>query len=140
MKGESPWPIISPILVSPWTCVKAKQHALSLAQTAKENLYAETPPDGFPAELAEHLEGWHFEAEEEQSGIWLHSYEGGVDAACAFIQHLLQKFELTDCITFEWSFDCSKPRTDAYGGGAAVITAHEIKTFSTSAWLQTVTG
>jgi len=38
-------------------------------------------------------------------------------------------------VTFEWSHDCSKPRVDAYGGGAAVITAQEIKTMSTAAWL-----
>jgi hypothetical protein len=38
-------------------------------------------------------------------------------------------------VTFEWSHDCSKPRVDAYGGGAAFITAKEIKTMSTSAWL-----
>ena len=60
---------------------------------------------------------------------------GGMDAVCAFIQHLLQKFDSQDRVTFEWSHDCSKPRTDAYGGGAAIVTAKEIKTMSTSQWL-----
>lgn len=113
----------------------AREYALSLAQTAKEHLFAEAP-EGFPTELTESLEDWHFEAEECPEGIWLHSYEGGVDAVCAFIQHLLKKFKLKDRVGFEWSFDCSKPRTDAYGGGAAVITSEEIKSFTTTAWLQ----
>ena len=60
---------------------------------------------------------------------------GGVDAVCAFIQHLLHKFDPKDYVTFEWSHDCCKPRVDAYGGGAALITAKEIKTMSTATWL-----
>jgi hypothetical protein len=60
---------------------------------------------------------------------------GGVDAVCAFIQHLLQEFDQKGYVTFEWSHDCSKPRVDAYGGGAAFITAKEIKSVSTAAWL-----
>jgi hypothetical protein len=39
-------------------------------------------------------------------------------------------------VTFEWSHDCSKPRVDAYGGGAAIITAKRIKTMSTCEWLR----
>jgi len=61
--------------------------------------------------------------------------DGGVDAACAFIQHLLEKFNPTGRVTFEWSFDCSKPRTDAYGGGAAIITVQNIRSMSTGQWL-----
>ena len=68
-------------------------------------------------------------------GLWLHSMYGGVDAVCVFIQHLLRKFDQKGYVTFEWSHDCSKPRVDAYGGGAAVITAQEIKSMSTAAWL-----
>ena len=54
---------------------------------------------------------------------------------CAFIQHLLQKFDQKSYVTFEWPHDCSKPRVDAYGGGAAFITIKEIKSMSTAAWL-----
>jgi len=61
---------------------------------------------------------------------------GGVDAVCLFIQHLLQKFDPQGRVSLEWSHDCSKPRVDAYGGGAAFITATEIKTMSTAAWLK----
>jgi hypothetical protein len=64
-----------------------------------------------------------------------HSSSGGVDGVCAYVQHLIQKFNLQP-VSFEWSHDCSKPRTDAYGGGAAYITAQKIKTFNTTAWLR----
>ena len=81
------------------------------------------------------IEDWTFELEDIPEGIWLHSDSGGIDAACAFVQHLLQKFNSPACITFEWSHDCSKLCLDAFGGGAAIVTASEIKTMNTSAWL-----
>jgi hypothetical protein len=92
-------------------------------------------PNSFPTELVDVLEDWSFETEVDDDGIWIHSQSGGIDAACAFIQHLLQQFDPQGCVTFEWSHDCSKPRTDAYGGGAAIVTAHEIKTMNTSDWI-----
>jgi len=58
-----------------------------------------------------------------------------VDAVCAFIQHLLRKFDPADHITFEWSNDCSKPRVDACGGGVALVSARKIKSVTTGAWL-----
>ena len=62
-----------------------------------------------------------------------------MDGVCAFVQHLVQKFNLNP-VSFEWSHDCSKPRTDAYGGGAAYITARDIQTLSTAAWLRQQAG
>jgi hypothetical protein len=50
---------------------------------------------------------------------------------CTFIQHLLQRFDPASHATLEWSNDCSKPRMDAFGGGAAIITAKKIKSMST---------
>lgn len=46
---------------------------------------------------------------------------------CTFIQHLLQRFDPASHATLESSNDCSKPRMDAFGGGAAIITAKKIK-------------
>ena len=93
------------------------------------------PPD-FPAQLIEAGEDCCFKADADGShAIWLHSHSGGVDGVCAFVQHLVQKFNLNP-VSFEWSHDCSKPRTDAYGGGAAYITAQDIQTLSTAAWLR----
>ncbi len=114
-------------------------YALALAHKAHHAQQGEGLPDDIPEILKDAIEDWQFETEPDGSatthGIWLHSMYGGVDAVCAFIQHLLQKFEPQGRVTFEWSHDCSKPRTDAYGGGAAVITAQEIKTMNTADWL-----
>ncbi len=108
-------------------------HKASLAQQGDEL------PADFPKALVNMIEDWHFETVADDSGtkhgLWLHSMYGGVDAVCVFIQHLLQKFDSKSYVTFEWSHDCSKPRVDAYGGGAAFITAQEIKTMSTATWL-----
>lgn len=108
----------------------AKTYALDLARKPKEK------PAHFPADLIPALEDWHFDTEADKAGIWLHSDSGGIDAVCLFVQHLLKKFNLSGAVTFEWSYDCSKPRIDAYGGGAAIITASEIKTMSTHQWLE----
>lgn len=95
------------------------------------------PPD-FPSALKEVADDCVFNLDpgSEPHELWFHSDTGGTDAVCAFVQHLLARFQLNDCVTFEWSHDCSKPRTDAYGGGAAVITTSEIKSFSTTEWLR----
>ena len=117
----------------------AQEYALNLACLASQIRFDDNPPADFPKGLAEVLESWFFETDANcsgESGLWLHSEEGGIDAVCAFIQHLLQKFDPTAQVTFEWANDCSKPRTDAYGGGAAIITATKIKTMNTGQWLQ----
>jgi hypothetical protein len=127
----------------------AQAYALNLAQQAADTQFAEDPPDlpaDFPASLVDVLEIWLFETEAQGSldqnryGIWLHSGNGGIDAACAFIQHLLRKYKLADTVSFEWSNDCSKPRDDAYGGGAAIITARKIKSMTTYEWLRKQTA
>lgn len=117
----------------------AQSYALTIANQASRINQGDEAPADFPADLKEHTENWWFEAEadvvKKQPGLWLHSSNGGIDAVCAFIQHLLQKFDRTERVTFQWSHDCSKPRTDAYGGGAAIITARKIKSMSTNEWL-----
>ena len=58
--------------------------------------------------------------------------EGSVDGAIAAGQWLLQQPGVaTDKIEFEWSNDCSKPQTDAYGGGIAEITPDSPRTWGT---------
>ena len=126
-------------LVVPLPSETAQEYALELHHQAEQTHQGDELSKDFPKELETELEDWQFETDAdspaEDHGLWLHSENGGMDAACAFIQHLLQKFDPTGRVTFEWSHDCSKPRTDAYGGGAAVITAQEIKTMSTGQWL-----
>ena len=126
----------------------AQKYALDLAREAADIRFDDQQElrDDFPASLVDVLEIWHFETEAQGSheqgkyGIWMHSSEGGIDAVCAFIQHLLGKFNPGGYVGFEWSCDCSKPRTDAYGGGAAFITADEIKYITTAEWLQQQTN
>ena len=114
-----------------------KQYARNLAHAASRNRFGgESLPDDFPEPLKAVMEDWSFEVEDCDAGLWLHSDAGGMDAVGAFVHHLLQQCDLAGVITFEWSQDCSKPRVDAYGGGAAIITAAEIKTLNTADWIR----
>jgi len=114
-------------------------YALDLAHKVSLAQQGDPLPDDFPKDLVDMVEDWQCETDADNSGtthgLWLYSMSGGVDAVCAFIQHLLQEFDPHGKVSFEWSHDCSKPRVDAYGGGAAFITAKEIKSMSTAAWL-----
>jgi hypothetical protein len=111
-------------------------HALALHQRMEEHRDDETRPADIPESLWEKREDWCLEVDPSgETNLWLHSSSGGIDAVCAFIQHLLRQHGLMEAVGFEWSHDCSKPRTDAYGGGAAFITAQSIRTFTTGEWL-----
>ena len=118
---------------------EAQKYALDLTNQARAGNQGVELPDSFPKSLRDVVEDWNFETVEDHSpegrGIWLHTQYGGVDAVCAFIQHLLQQYDPDGCVTLEWSNDCSKPRVDAFGGGAAIITARRIKSISTGEWL-----
>ncbi len=112
-------------------------YALEVATQARAHRWQEAPlPASFPPPLKEVLEDWNFETEQDKDGIWLNSDSGGINAVCNFIQHLLQRSDSKECVTFEWASDCSKPRPDAYGGGAALVTAQEITSLNTSEWLK----
>ena len=118
----------------------AQHYALDLAHQASLMMHGDENPENIPDDLAGVLDGWSFETEAQESrdgwAIWIHSSNGGIDAVCAFIQHLLKKFNPTGIVNFQWSDDCSKPRVDAYGGGAAIITAKKIKSINTGQWIQ----
>jgi hypothetical protein len=117
---------------------EAQAYALDLAIEGSSGFQGAELPEDFPTELENVTEDWCFEVEADTSegkpALWLHSSNGGIDAVCAFIQHLLQKFDPQGRVTFEWSNDCSKPRVDAYGGGAALITAKKIESMTTCEW------
>lgn len=120
--------------------VAAQTYALDLAHQASQAQQGDELPAHFPKALADVIEDWNFETDAESPaeghGVWLHSENGGVEALCAFLQHLLQKFDPTGRVSFAWSYDCSKPRLDAYGGGAAIVTAQDIQSIETNQWLQ----
>lgn len=113
-----------------------KQYALDLHKEAVALRNGELIPKSFPATLKPHLPDWFFDTEENDEGVWLHSQYGGIEAVCAFIQHLLQKFNRAGIVTFAWSHDCTKPKIDAYGGGAAIVTAAKVKTMDTADWIR----
>ncbi len=118
----------------------AQRYALDLDANARRVVQCDASAEKLPASVLEVIEDWLFETDPENAdgkwGLWLHSDYGGIAAVCAFVQHLLEKFDPEGRVAFEWSNDCSKPRLDAYGGGAALITAKEIKTMNTSDWLR----
>ena len=117
-------------VVVPLPNAAAQADALELAAQAEQFLRDDVTPESFPAPLRDVLEDWRFDshpASGTEHALWLDTYSGGIDAACAFIQHLLRNYNPTGRVTFEWAFDCSKPCPDAYGGGAAIITARRIK-------------
>ncbi len=125
-------------VVLPLENPEQQAYALKLSEAAWRYRTEDSPPDAdFP--LPDFLEEWNFNTEAEPDNvIWLHSEEGGVEAALEFIQHLLTHFKLKGCVAFEWAHDCSKPRTDAYGGGAAFVTVDLIETWNTSQFLSQV--
>ncbi len=127
-------------VVVPLPTEAAQRHALDLAATASRAQQGDEPSEVLPDSIQKVVEDWQFETEAQSHdgkwGLWLHSENGGIDAVCVFVQHLLQKFDPQGRVAFEWSHDCTKPRLDAFGGGAAVITAKKIKTMNTAGWLQ----
>ena len=101
-------------LIVPLPDEPAQKYALELADQVGFIQEGEEMPADFPALLTEVVGDWRFETVPESTagswGIWLHSNNGGLDAAGAFIQHQLRKLSSEDCVGFEWSNDCSKPR------------------------------
>jgi hypothetical protein len=118
----------------------AQTYALRLAEQASLGAETDESADELPRSLARVVDDWYLETKPETApgkwGLWLSSTVGSLNAVCAFVQYLLRKFQPAGRVAFEWSHDCTKPRLDAYGGGAAVITARKIKTMTTFDWLQ----
>jgi hypothetical protein len=71
------------------------------------------------------------------SSVWFHDNgeSGNVEQIADFVQSFLKKFRPKDCWGMEWSTDCSKPRLDAYGGGAVLVTAKKQVWMNTGTWL-----
>ena len=113
-----------------------QEYGMQIAKQVEQHRFHDEPlPTDFPEQLKSAVEDWTFETKANDKGIWLHSQYGGQESAGVFIQHLLQKFAFAGGVAFEWSHDCTKPLTDAFGGGAAFVTANEIETFTTQEWL-----
>ena len=65
---------------------------------------------------------------------------GSPDDVISFFENFAPKLALTGYFGFEWANTCSKPRLDAFGGGACVInlaTGECVEVVSTNNWLAT---
>ena len=58
----------------------------------------------------------------EGSTLWIHDDEhGNVEAVVRFVLRLAEDLDLTGLWGFQYGLSCSRPRLDAFGGGAHVI-------------------
>ena len=58
----------------------------------------------------------------EGSSLWIHDDEhGDVEAVIRFVLRLAENLDLTGLWGFQHGLSCSRPRLDAFGGGAHVI-------------------
>lgn len=75
---------------------------------------------------------------ESSTTFWIHDNDyGDPGHVIAFVKRCAAAFGLDGLWGFVWSHDCSKPRLDAYGGGAAVIdlATGASETIDVSNWL-----
>lgn len=62
---------------------------------------------------------------------------GNVDHAAEFTRAVLRLLgDPRAAVVIEWSNSCSKPRLDAYGGGACLVTAKHTSVMQTNAWAE----
>ncbi len=75
----------------------------------------------------------------EGSTLWIHDDEhGDVEAVIRFVLRLADALDLTGLWGFQYGLTCSRPRLDAFGGGAHVIDLGARKSngwTSTQEWL-----
>lgn len=88
--------------------------------------------------------GFSVSIDETEPGttLWIHDEDAG-DPECviAFVLLCAEEFDLKGSWGFEYANTCSRPRLDAYGGGAHAIDLGARKStgwISTNEWLTTV--
>lgn len=85
--------------------------------------------------------GFQLEVQPESDGVWLWIHDdidGDTNHVIAYVQHLAEELELTGLWGFKWVRTCSRPRIDAFGGGACVIdlaSGEVIASITTGEWL-----
>jgi hypothetical protein len=71
--------------------------------------------------------------------LWIHDdVSGDVEQVIGFVLRLAQEFDLNGLWGFDFANSCSRPRVDAFGGGAHVIDLGRRKSMgwiSTQEWL-----
>ena len=82
-------------------------------------------------------QGMPFSCAFESAGFWLYSEDSGdVEAAARLVQAFFQKFRPDGRFTLTWSESSSRPRLGEFGGGACLVTALTIETFSAHEWIE----
>jgi len=101
--------------------------ALKLYQAFMEDAaHEEVPPDGFLLSI---------EPEHGATKLWIRDdVTGDPQQAILFVQRCAEAFGLTGRWGFQWSNACSRPRVNAFGGGAHVL---DLETHETIAWTDT---
>ena len=95
--------------------------------TADNAMCAELVREEFAAELYREEGGYpgFLMAVQPQLGpgaLWLHSDDqGDPEHVIQFVLRLAEELSLAGVWGFSWSHTCSKPRIDAFGGGAHVL-------------------
>jgi hypothetical protein len=71
--------------------------------------------------------------EQEVGGVWIASADGlgNAEYAAVLTQSYLRHIASDVVIAFAWSFTCSPPRPDGFGGGAAMVTRDRVDLFDT---------
>ena len=126
----------------------AQVHALATelighAEVGEARANIEGPQDMVSAamELAEKRDGdpcLQVVHDEKEDTVWVGSEDSGdVNYTADLVRAFLKRFALDLVVSFEWANTCSKPRLDAFGGGAVVISRRNADWFSTSTFVAT---
>ena len=101
--------------------------ALKLYQVFMEDAaHEEVPPDGFLLSI---------EPEHGAARLWIRDdVTGDPQQVLLFVQRCAEAFGLTGRWGFQWAHTCSRPRVNAFGGGAHVL---DLATGDTVAWIDT---
>lgn len=85
--------------------------------------------DVFGLNLPEDSSYWPgFEWSIENDNLWMGDDEAlELDNLIAIFQAFLKRFRPSEVIAIHWAYTCSKLRPGEFGGGVAVITAHDVR-------------
>jgi hypothetical protein len=67
--------------------------------------------------------------------VWIHSTGPYLDNLISALNAWCKRTKYDQVISFEWSGTCSKPRLDAFGGGAVVCYKGNAKWMNTATWV-----
>lgn len=104
------------------------QFSFMLPAKGEEGKTAETVLDAYARKMDQDDEELGFEYTADPAGIWINSgpESGNPDNVIVALQAVLQNLGTEKGVWFSWANTCSKLRLDEFGGGGAVVTAHDV--------------